>query len=174
MRPPLRDWSGAGAQGRLRVELVAFYGSSWRAGVRGPGLKSLRENCSFARWGLLISAAFPRLAPWAAFLRRFAAKSGALLYYAAESLVLTHILKAVLILEALRGGEAPLFHGAALFHGADSPLFHVHAQGRISGKAPEVANNFNYPCATSMARSGVARGNPRRLLLQHPSPPEAT
>ena len=40
------------------------------------GLKSLRENYSFAPLGLAyVPLAHPRLAPWAAFLRRFAAET---------------------------------------------------------------------------------------------------
>src|ERR1700722_1014849 len=36
----------------------------------------------------------------------------------------------------------------------------------MSRARPEVANNFNYPCASSMARSGVARGNLRQVTFE--------
>ena len=40
------------------------------------GLKRVRENSSFAPSGLNGFPPYPRLAPWAAFLRRFAADKG--------------------------------------------------------------------------------------------------
>jgi len=43
--------------------------------------KSLRENYSFAPFGAFSgTACFPRLAPWAVFFRRFAAKSASLFH----------------------------------------------------------------------------------------------
>ena len=59
-----------------------------------PALKSVRENCSFAPMGLVGFPLFPRLAPWAAFLRRFAAEKPRALFHRLEwILVLTHTLK---------------------------------------------------------------------------------
>src|SRR3984957_3990738 len=77
--------------------------------------------------------------------------------------------KAPLLAKDARNGEPCLFEGYVENGDVGHPPLRsstVHAQGRISGKATEVANNFNYPCASSMARSGVARGNLRRLLLK--------
>jgi hypothetical protein len=49
-------------------------------GGRVPrGLKSVRENSSFAPLGWIISLLHPRLTPWAVFFRRFAARNRRLL-----------------------------------------------------------------------------------------------
>src|SRR5579863_622148 len=47
------------------------------AGALKGRFNRLRESCSFARWGSWTSHSYSRLAPWAVFLRRFAANNAA-------------------------------------------------------------------------------------------------
>ena len=55
--------------------------------------------------------------------------------------------KAPVILEALRGAEAPLFHGAEspLFHGAESPLFHGAEAPLFHGTESPLLNGSKLP-----------------------------
>ena len=57
-------------------------------------LKFVRENSSFVPLGLVRFLLFPRLAPWAAFLRRFAAEKPPVLFHGnVKLLVLTQTLR---------------------------------------------------------------------------------
>ena len=89
--------------------------------TRRTGAKVCAENSSYAPLGLGHFPFHPRLARWAVFSRRSAARiagsglpANSSCHAHARVLTLTLTLEPGLILNGLRGAEAPLFHGGSL------------------------------------------------------------